>query len=582
MAAPKFQELKLLHDRLEKTVSAPARRVLSNQIKTLIVEPESLALLSKDPFMLPEGVQQSGLDVSEVINNLSFVIVLLDFTEHDDRGDLRLADSALQRIRQIWYQLVAWIEYIHPPTLATYSRMWIPPYVLGGLLCAIFRTKARLADQLAQTSQVYRIFIDLWLQSLTYAGEPVLSKTTLTAFDNLANAVPFVFSIEGQPPSCIDPFAKEEALTLVRHRVGDLYKLATSCLQQCVRCNDPASKQSTFDQISAMRYLVVRVLPMTCFPRAVVRTIVYVARVLSTRPDELDSANSACRLVEDIWEKATDDRSIIWALRDGILPVIVALNRNDELTPTIKIVVKRAIYLPVARALAALPERVDLRNAGINPEMANSAHEELIDRISFAIWLDRKICANSACPDRHSDVEQRYRRCACFQVHYCSKSCQVADWPVHKALCNRGTLFEIVEVEEKPDIRPLHAFFTCLAIDSYFYRVGQGIMAEMEDMLREVSCPVTFSVGLDFSLFSPPLHPGKIRAHRYRSEGDEAESYEATVTAIAHLGRLRGVMVAVKTKRWSLSQFRQITETLPTYRWRGHHFREMVDSWLAG
>jgi zinc finger MYND domain-containing protein 10 len=45
--------------------------------------------------------------------------------------------------------------------------------------------------------------------------------------------------------------------------------------------------------------------------------------------------------------------------------------------------------------------------------------------------------------------KQAFKRCSkCKSVWYCSRECQVADWPVHKEACNK-TAKELKETEEK-------------------------------------------------------------------------------------------------------------------------------------
>ena len=68
------------------------------------------------------------------------------------------------------------------------------------------------------------------------------------------------------------------------------------------------------------------------------------------------AACEACGVLYQIWfeEKGSGSRALCWALRAGILPLILSLRRqgtDENLTTALNFIAERSISVPVARAL---------------------------------------------------------------------------------------------------------------------------------------------------------------------------------------------------------------------------------------
>ncbi|KAI5896013.1 uncharacterized protein SCHCODRAFT_02685124 [Schizophyllum commune H4-8] len=386
MATPRYQTLQELIQRMSKETSPSSRQSLSEQIRILAtLGAQDLHVLRQNPFDYPPTI---AVPLGDIMTDLSTINVVLSMCS---LGVESLTDLAIEQVRSLWSEIVMWLDFLHPGNLVLCRNVSLSPLVIVGTsscmaaaLSYIFRWKHRFLDLLGQAPQCYRIAIDLWLRFPIYTQQSDFDENTYTTYDLLAETLPTVFAINGEPPSVVDFIAKEEAMAVVGHRAGRLHRKAMICLKLCAQSRYAEAASMTSNQISAMRFLVKHVLPMPCFPRDFVRDIVHITRLLQGQ-NQIDNAVAGCRLLEDVWEKAADDRSIIWAINAGIMPVLIAVNREGYLTPTMKIVVKRTVFLPVARALAKKhPEGLELRNGGMQPDLAVPMHEELADRMNIA------------------------------------------------------------------------------------------------------------------------------------------------------------------------------------------------------
>ncbi|KAL1686518.1 hypothetical protein GGG16DRAFT_64158 [Schizophyllum commune] len=396
MAIPRYQTLQELIQRMDKETSPSSRQSLSQQITSLAtLGAGDVHVLRQNPFDYPSTI---AVPLGDIITDLNTISVILSMCKLEVES---LTNLAIEQVRSLWSELVMWCDFLHPGNLVLCRNVSLSPLVIVGTsscmaatLTYVFRWKHRFLDLLGQAPQLYRIAIDLWLRFPIYTQQSDFDENTYTTYDLLMNTLPTVFAIKGEPPSVVDFIAKEEALAAVGHRAGRLYRKAMFCLKLCVKSRHGEAASMTSSQISAMRFLVKHVLPMPCFPRDFVRDIVRITCILQRR-NRIDNAVAGCRLLEDVWEKATDDRSIIWAINAGIMPVLIAVNRDGYLTPTMKIVVKRTVFLPVARTLARKhPEGLELRDGGMQPDIAVPMHEELADRMDTAKNYIHGICSN--------------------------------------------------------------------------------------------------------------------------------------------------------------------------------------------
>jgi len=78
--------------------------------------------------------------------------------------------------------------------------------------------------------------------------------------------------------------------------------------------------------------------------------------------------------------------------------------------------------------ISTLQAKIDCREQVL--DQCQKKIEHLVARIN--------LCANDDCPNLPGSYKHGLRKCArCWVVAYCSKSCQITDWSVHKLVCKK-------------------------------------------------------------------------------------------------------------------------------------------------
>lgn len=160
-----------------------------------------------------------------------------------------------------------------------------------------------------------------------------------------------------------------EALASVDYRPRHLYRLAVAGLQMCVDSSESRATRAAWDKLMLISPFALDMVRLPHHPRDVVKSLARQAHRFQETPGRENVASLTCSALQIILESAGDDRPIVWALREGILHMMVEKNEDGATSPpgqlsgTIRLIMQRSIFLRVARALA-LCSPPSMKNSG--------------------------------------------------------------------------------------------------------------------------------------------------------------------------------------------------------------------------
>ncbi|KAL1670152.1 hypothetical protein GGF50DRAFT_122556 [Schizophyllum commune] len=410
-----------------------------------------------------------------------------------------------------------WLDFLHPGNEYLPLTYPLDPETLDYLveilpLCAtIFTGKIapRIKDLILQTPRIYRYVTELWLRAPKYLAIGMWFFDRNRFFldlDCIVGAMHGMLYIQSDRSdiTTIGLGLKAQVMAAVDSRVVDLYKGAIDLLQACFDLEHPDEWVNRIIELHILLLVTfVDEMPLAHYPRDLMRAIVRQALRMRTENQKF----TICNFIGFIWHLDESSRSVARAIRDGILPLIIANAKTaaGDLTYAMNKVAFRSVYLPVARALGA--------NAG-PPAFAGAARvgggayfvaldAELQRRVNIARSLHSRVCSYPECTS--SGVEAaKTRRCVCFEAFYCSRECQRAHRKVHKELCVDRAHRRLDP--ELPFKNTLEAFYVSkLALD-YIERCRDEILARIIETLAASPQALTCILEVDLATLPAPTY----------------------------------------------------------------------------
>lgn len=415
-------------------------------------------------------------------------------------------------LREIWFSLVPWIEYVHPMHhVGTRRQVQILPVTLTRFFFSLFPMKAAISDLLEQTPQMYGMLFDLWLHLDVYLAGSDRSSHLFDFVNWLGNVILyFAVWIGGEYQASlaleyVDGVAIEGARWIVKDRPRAFYRLVVAHARRLLDALPDAENQGQLLSFMAKQIRVLTIftdplLPIPCMPRDVVLDLVSILRKLQPLASAHVTAVDVCVALHAIWQTAEDARSLLWALRAGVLPLIIALDREESLRGTsacLRFVAASTSDVGVARAMPV----VDWH--GVLPDGMKYALQE---RLQLARATYRKVCAYDKCPKNKEEGCASIRRCPCLSVCYCSSECQTRDWPWH-----RDTHYADMSLYHiRGNLCPLNAHFLTICGRQYLQEndeeiqdgITQVLTLDGGSLLDTISCVV---VEINLGQL-PPVH----------------------------------------------------------------------------
>ncbi|TRM61933.1 hypothetical protein BD626DRAFT_499282 [Schizophyllum amplum] len=363
-------------------------------------------------------------------------------------------------LRDIWLDLLTWIDFIHPKHRARASAgsNTMRIVILSRLLQHMFELKSspRLSSLFRETPHLYTMLFDLWLRFDAYFAHPegLGDDQASDCFTRLVKTI-YDYAIWGAgalDPSynaeSADTVALQAALSTVGHHPRRLYRHAIRNAEISAASVIRLPASSAGMRQAALKFhltiaglLADRLMPIPNHARDAMIALVRLLRTLSTSATGKEAATLVCGLLHSVWRTADDRRTMVWALRAGALPLMRDLQTEESSSHTVNaidLVVHFSAGVDVLRALAAgarqSPTTAGEETLGfldVDAEAWGKARISLL-RSSSAV---PQTCSYSECQYRDELPTHSLRRCTCFSAWYCSTECQHRDRAAHAKLC---------------------------------------------------------------------------------------------------------------------------------------------------
>lgn len=238
-------------------------------------------------------------------------------------------------------------------------------------------------------------------------------------------------------------------------------------------------------------------------------------------------------VLRGIWHTAQDERALAWAIRDGIVPLLLTIYDTKDRSGASEMlgyIAVRSIHVSVLRALSLTGDAAIIGRGGFrNPEIPRL----VIDgRTSIMCRTYRKVCSSDQCGPEANAPQKCLRRCPCLMACYCSSACQLAHWNTHRDLherqigprryfptLDRGPIYHMHQFADGTDssgspgfsrLSARSAHFAALCCDAYLRGAAPEICATIRESTSDSWTRPCYSLHIDFT------RPG---APNYRLEG---------------------------------------------------------------
>ncbi|KAL1693975.1 hypothetical protein GGG16DRAFT_48142 [Schizophyllum commune] len=498
MSSTRAQEILDLMPSLGLSTSPSCRAQAQSRITSLLSPANAFPELWVDPYTISYGHrhnkrQYSDTSIREAVDSIYAITFLLKTKALDRESGAALLPAIMLCVRRLWDPLVHWLEFLHPREENVVPSLDVVEAVATALM-SFSVAKSHMSSLLEQTPQLYRLFMDLWLHFPAYTGTVQCFDPDTTEIFRDMSAIVLCTTLVTRPVSRdLDTTAVREALAAVKGRTRRLYRSAVECLWYCRDDRGDFNPEVVNGHLNAILFLVEDAMPIRLYPRDVVLSVVQLIYKTESHPLDTQTplAMLACKLLHRIWSTADDNRSLIWALKAGVLPLMMSLNKklgDYDVSRAVMFALERSVFLPVARTLGGLENQSCFKQSELGEELDPNGFTEGELELRFRIMRDLsdalKICANDQCERKQPfDESARVRVCPCFRARYCSAGCQRAHWAQHGLKCSCWTL--PVFHCDYGNLRPLELHFAGIIGLYYLQRFVLHILEEFGAHARE-------------------------------------------------------------------------------------------------
>ncbi|KAI4519588.1 hypothetical protein EV122DRAFT_208467 [Schizophyllum commune] len=458
-------------------------------------------------------------------------------------------------VQALWPTLVLWLDFLHPMHHAhTDRRELVPVTLLCVMLAHCFEPDPPMYELRKHTPLLYKLLFTIWLRFDKFINSRtdvhlclirLHSAVRWSMWDTHRNT----FMHAGKTMTTEEikqivdenssPYCVPAALAVVDNHPRRFYRLVMGQLvllaDATLATRRAQAVDAMDDGIIALGEFARELFPQPAHSRDVVVGLVQVTQKLLDAPNRIGwtAARNIPSVLNSIW--ATDDRglTVAWALRAGVLPLLTRLEAISE-TPRMAWPMKdnhlklafgtirmHGTHVCVLRALSHLTatQKVFFRHSEDDQSKERMVFDIAIyERLE--VWRQayhQEVCHNPDCPSVPQQPAQNMRRCPCFNVRYCSKDCQSADWADHKRYCVDGPMGNSLIRLTQGDLtfRDAHfaAFYTRWYVLKHASYIADSIARELKEaphpgspytiqVTVEVGClTATYSVALDKELF---------------------------------------------------------------------------------
>ncbi|KAL1711516.1 hypothetical protein EV715DRAFT_298009 [Schizophyllum commune] len=444
-----------LYDELHSNPSVARAKQIEVQLFSILVDPELFRYLAGDPSLVPptEWVPHSET-VKAVMVCLIGIGVMFDFLI----GILRVngtSTATMLSVRRFYTifgpRAIKWLPFVLPNYGVLEPH---PSHItsLTGTLPILYRVGICAPNNERMSNTMGRFVIALWMHTVDrLEPDAVHQAVTEDDFASMEMLGECFYDMLRPPnnkpgrPTSADVRATAREIVLGRacscRSFVYILRAAVKMLEH-VR-SGPDRKLSTVQtHAKIIAALAQDVNVVIHHPRPVIKVALRVAR--DTQCNEIGAA--VLTLMFSIWEAAEDDQPLRWSLREGILEMLYRLEELDEgpvratFEHTLGYILVRTASRTVARTIFKLSPEFWLANIlqGIEADpqwRAQDPKNTVLDRLALVHVFCKKACAFEECASTNISAAPRLHCCPCYNVVYCSKACQKADWGKHRQSC---------------------------------------------------------------------------------------------------------------------------------------------------
>ncbi|KAL1746889.1 hypothetical protein HDZ31DRAFT_33284 [Schizophyllum fasciatum] len=490
-----------------KREKSPLSREVLNQIARLLRSDKALSALDVNPFAL--GELESGVvsmqvpAVSDALSTLDVLGLLFDFIITNEYPALTHALAVCFRAR--YSSLVHWLVFLFPAHgfVNVSSRVGGTYLTIARILALLFRLKEPLAAEIPQQPRIHELALKLWLQKGTHdatAPRKHIDDLHRTVVALLAIAL----GLDGSLASALDPAAIDAALAVGHQRPRRFLRRAVRAIARLLDADINPLLVTNYTNFLILITGAPR-LAMRNPARDVVREVVDLMRRLHARREVQGwegAARMTCTVLHTMWYREDGTRALSWALRDGVLPLLLEMYQHQQeqvILQSVVYIAVRTVRVSVVRAVKAGGHYMPFENAKIPIGAATALQDYFVERLTLLRQDWRRSCGYRECPVRGQVDRLTIHWCPCYRRRYCSKSCQRSDWRNHKSQCHdhpykASPLNAILDGElSAPD-----AQFAMLCLDAYMGKHALSILAEARRLRASASpFPPLYNVEVD-------------------------------------------------------------------------------------
>ncbi|KAL1700598.1 hypothetical protein EV121DRAFT_213846 [Schizophyllum commune] len=336
----------------------------------------------------------------------------------------------------------------------------------------------------------------------------------------------------------LSPVCATAVLAAVRYHPRRVYRQALAQIRLALARHASVSPAVT-QQLQALAEIACNVLPLLRPTRDIVHGFVSLMRTIMGLEGGATWGSAVGLILAAFWSNAKDESSMVWALRAGILPLLLDAEDEKEKRAIVADILKNAYRIRVLRAMCAHGGIPSFEGSGLQDETYAHTRVDgwLQMRVSVMQDAYREICANPECPSALNRKSISVRRCPCFNAFYCSKPCQRAHWPLHKRKCLGGTEGTRYLIYKEGVLEPWDAHFVSLLTRSFVLAHAASICQSIH-RVREKLPPSNFARMYIMAIYLEKLPTTYAVTHHT----DDPEYPEDAVVVAALLGGRRGIV----------------------------------------
>ncbi|KAI5822704.1 hypothetical protein K523DRAFT_287746 [Schizophyllum commune Tattone D] len=521
------------------------------QLKAYALSTDAFLYLRIDPCTREDRKNPDSLIVDGVLEDLRRLGALF-WSQIQAK---KVFHEVTRSLQLIWPTLVSWLQLLHPSPATQTSLSLLSLHSMCSLLAALYSLQGPAQKLRAESQGLCNLVFRLWLHFDEYVTE---ETDVVHCLGDLGLAVREAIFVDGKDrireiigdrspgndeinelyAAHISPVCATAVLAAVRYHPRRVYRQALAQIRLALARHTSVSPAVT-QQLQALAEIACNVLPLLRPTRDIVHGFVSLMHTIMGREGGATWGSGVGLILAAFWSNAKDESSMVWALRAGILPLLLDAEDEKEKREIVAVILRNAYRIRVLRAMCADGGIPSFEGSGLQDDTCFQTRVDgwLQMRMNLMQAAYREVCANPECPSALDGKCISARRCPCFNAFYCSKPCQRAHWPLHKRKCLKGTEGTRYLIYKEGVLEPWDAHFVSLLTRSFVLAHAASICQSIH-RIREELPPSNFARMYIMAVYLEKLPTTYIITHHT----DDPEYPEDAVVVAALLGSRRGIV----------------------------------------